>query len=137
MHSVTRPRHTLCQEKGDGKQKYFSRGEERGVVHNYSYALPKATLDTHPSFLYNLKSITNWSNGNTYVYPDAFEGILNDVKIYQCAMSRMRVIIANGIPDHTVVQGNPNSPCEIMWAIEVSKKLTEGRIRRSPHQLLG
>ncbi len=136
MHSVTRPRHTLWQEKGDGKHKYFSRGEER-VVHNYSYPLPKASLDTDTSFLNNLKSLTNWSSGNTYVYPDAFEGILNDVKIYQCAASRMRVIIANGIPDHTVVQGNPNSPCEIMWAIEVSKKLMEGRIHRSPHQLLG
>jgi hypothetical protein len=63
--------------------------------------------------------ISGWSKGNTYQYPGDFNGILNQVKIYKCETSGKRVIISNGIPDHAVTQGNPNSPCQKNWAIEM------------------
>jgi hypothetical protein len=71
-------------------------------------------------FTPSLNSISGWSNGNPYQYPGDFNGILNQVKIYKCETSGKRVIISNGIPDHAVTQGNPNSPCQKNWAIEVS-----------------
>ena len=67
--------------------------------------------------------MANWQSGGSYEYPADFEGILNDVKIYQCPTSDKRVIISNAIPDHSVQQNNPNSPCEIMYAVEVSESL--------------
>ena len=67
----------------------------------------------------------NWVKGNFYTYPDDFKDtsgvdILNVVDIYKCPTSKKRIIISNGIPDHTVKQGNSNIPCEIRWAITVS-----------------
>jgi len=59
----------------------------------------------------------NWKRNNEYEYPNDFEGILNDMTVYTCPTSEKRVIVSNGIPDHTVKQGNNNAPCEINWAI--------------------
>ena len=64
--------------------------------------------------------MANWSKGNSYFYPDDFEGIINDVTVYECPTSDLRIIISNGIPDHDVYQGNPNTPCEKNWAVSVS-----------------
>ena len=64
--------------------------------------------------------MTGWSRNNQYEYPNDFEGILNEVEIYVCPMSGNRIIKANGIPDHTVTQGNPNYPCEVNWIVSVS-----------------
>jgi hypothetical protein len=63
--------------------------------------------------------MSGWSKGGTYQYPSDFENILSEVKIYVCPTSERRVIVSNGIPDHDVVQGNKNSPCEKKWAISM------------------
>ena len=67
------------------------------------------------------QSMTGWSHNNQYEYPDDFEGILNEVEINVCPESGKRIIKSNGIPDHTVTQGNPNYPCEINWIVSVSR----------------
>lgn len=67
--------------------------------------------------------MTDWDRRETKIYPDDFEGILNNVTIYNCPSSQKRVMISNGIPDHDVdsVPSNTN-PCEINWAVEVRHK---------------
>ena len=74
-------------------------------------------------------SVENWSNeGNTRSedeegelrrYPQDFEGLANEVNIFRCPVSNMRVIISNAIPDHDVLQHNARGPCETMYAIEM------------------
>lgn len=63
--------------------------------------------------------VSDWSRGETKVYPDDFEGILNSVSIYVCPTSDKRVIISNGIPDHDLEMSNDNEPCEINWVVEI------------------
>jgi len=58
-----------------------------------------------------------WSSNGLKTYPDDFQGVVNQVDIYQCPTSGKRIIISNGIPDHDVVKGNPNSPCEKQWSV--------------------
>ena len=63
-------------------------------------------------------SMTDWVRKGVYEYPNDFP-IKNDVTIYTCPTSKKRVIISNGIPDHTVTMG-ANEPCVYNWAISVS-----------------
>jgi len=81
----------------------------------------------------------NWSKGNEYIYPDQFKDsqgvdILNIVDIYKCPTSKKRIIISNGVPDHTVTQGNGNIPCEIRWAITLPlvHEKPQGEIQEIP-----
>lgn len=70
----------------------------------------------------NGNCITSWANqeGTLMTYPDDFDGILSEAKIYRCPSSNKRVIISNGIPDHDlVIQQNNNGACEIPYAIEM------------------
>lgn len=55
----------------------------------------------------------------THEYPAAFGNVLNEVVSYKCETSDLRVIISNGIPDHKIVQANPNKACEINYAIVI------------------
>ena len=57
--------------------------------------------------------------GETRVYPQDFDGILNEVEIYRCPSRGKRVIISNGIPNHEVTLQNRNAPCEFHWAVEL------------------
>eukprot|EP00588_Corethron_pennatum_P013768 CAMPEP_0194271594 /NCGR_PEP_ID=MMETSP0169-20130528/5336_1 /TAXON_ID=218684 /ORGANISM="Corethron pennatum, Strain L29A3" /LENGTH=1088 /DNA_ID=CAMNT_0039013977 /DNA_START=145 /DNA_END=3411 /DNA_ORIENTATION=- len=81
----------------------------------------------------------NWVKGKSYTYPDDFKdasdvAILNVVDIYKCPTSKKRIIISNGVPDHTVKQGNGNIPCEIRWAITLPlvHEKPEGEIQEIP-----
>eukprot|EP00588_Corethron_pennatum_P035950 CAMPEP_0194345440 /NCGR_PEP_ID=MMETSP0171-20130528/104854_1 /TAXON_ID=218684 /ORGANISM="Corethron pennatum, Strain L29A3" /LENGTH=343 /DNA_ID=CAMNT_0039112417 /DNA_START=163 /DNA_END=1190 /DNA_ORIENTATION=+ len=81
----------------------------------------------------------NWVKGKSYTYPDDFKdasdvAILNVVDIYKCPTSKKRIIISNGVPDHTVKQGNGNIPCEIRWAITLPlvPEKPEGEIQEIP-----
>merc|ERR1712130_304269 len=54
--------------------------------------------------------------GTTYNYPEDFktssnEAVLNEVTHYECASEGKRIIISNGIPDHSIHQNNPHEPC--------------------------
>jgi hypothetical protein len=65
--------------------------------------------------------LTSWADSRREqkLYPDDFQGILNKAEIYVCPSSRKRVIISNGIPDHSVTLQNNLAPCEVNWAVEV------------------
>lgn len=60
----------------------------------------------------------NFQTGNTYRYPEDFP-VLSSVDQFVCEKSGLRIIVSNGIPDHDVKIGNPNSPCEIPWFISM------------------
>jgi hypothetical protein len=55
----------------------------------------------------------SFSKGTTYT-TDKFT-YKNKVAVYECSTSGKRIIVSNGIPNHSITQGNPNSPCEIPW----------------------
>ena len=65
--------------------------------------------------------LTSWEDqrGEEKNYPDDFDGILNQVQIYQCPARDKRVIISNGIPNHGVTLQNRNGPCEVNWVVEI------------------
>ncbi len=48
-----------------------------------------------------------------------FGTVLNKVAVYECPTSGKRIIMSNGIPDHEITQGNPNSPCETNWFVSM------------------
>mmetsp|Transcript_16509 Transcript_16509/g.37941 ORF Transcript_16509/g.37941 Transcript_16509/m.37941 type:complete len:154 (+) Transcript_16509:465-926(+) len=76
-------------------------------------------LQYHPK--HKLRS-ANWRNdpaGDIKEYPTDFDGLTNQVAIYTCPTSDKRVIISNGVPDHTVTIYNPNTLCEINWVVEI------------------
>ena len=56
----------------------------------------------------------NFNTNGQYVYPADFP-IANQVSHYVCPSSGLRIIESNGIPDHDIVVGNPNSPCTQDW----------------------
>ena len=71
----------------------------------------------------------NWTQDllNNYTYPDDFkdsnnETIYSNFTQYVCGKGteKYRLFDSNGIPDHDVMQGNKNSPCEVHWFIKVS-----------------
>ena len=64
--------------------------------------------------------------GEEKSYPDDFEGILNQVQIYQCPSRGKRVLVSNGIPDHSVTMQNRNGPCEFNWVVELPLNPTTG-----------
>ena len=43
--------------------------------------------------------------------------VLNQRQWYECPSSGLRIVVSNGIPDHDITMGNPNSPCVIPWQI--------------------
>lgn len=51
-------------------------------------------------------------------YPEDFT-VLNSFTHYECPSSGLRIIRANGIPDHEVQQDNPMSACAINWQYEM------------------
>lgn len=59
-----------------------------------------------------------FSRGETYVYPKDFGGLENAYGIWRCPASKKRVLVSNGITDHDVTQGNPNTMCVVPWYIE-------------------
>lgn len=65
--------------------------------------------------------LTSWADqrGEEKVYPEDFDGILNQVQIFQCPSRGKRVIISNGIPNHGAILQNPRGPCEVHWVVEV------------------
>mmetsp|Transcript_20346 Transcript_20346/g.56601 ORF Transcript_20346/g.56601 Transcript_20346/m.56601 type:complete len:429 (+) Transcript_20346:200-1486(+) len=68
-------------------------------------------------------SCVDWSErsvGDVLAYPDDFDGLTSQVAIYTCPTSDKRVIISNGVPDHTVTIVNTNNVlCEYNWAVEI------------------
>ena len=51
---------------------------------------------------------SSWTMPNTYAYPDDFT-YLNLVQWYECPSSGLRISVSNGIPNHDVTIGNPNT----------------------------
>ena len=70
----------------------------------------------HPYYLF---VSTNFSRFDEPVYPDDFGEVLNEVKIYRCEISQKRVIISNGIPDHSFFMHRDMNACEVPYAIEL------------------
>jgi len=62
--------------------------------------------------------------GGNFTYPDHFD-VLNNVTIYTCPQSQKRIIISNGIPDHSVESRRNARPCEAKWAISLPLFPTE------------
>mmetsp|Transcript_13854 Transcript_13854/g.20227 ORF Transcript_13854/g.20227 Transcript_13854/m.20227 type:complete len:853 (+) Transcript_13854:118-2676(+) len=63
--------------------------------------------------------MTGWTGGKWQYYPYDFEGIENYVKHYECPASGRRVIVSNGIPNHSTFLGSPNLPCEKYWHVSL------------------
>eukprot|EP01095_Lingulamoeba_sp_RSL-Kostka_P006109 TRINITY_DN188_c0_g1_i1.p1 TRINITY_DN188_c0_g1~~TRINITY_DN188_c0_g1_i1.p1 ORF type:complete len:327 (-),score=123.63 TRINITY_DN188_c0_g1_i1:229-1209(-) len=76
----------------------------------------------------------SWSNGNTYIYPSGFN-YGNEVQWYECPSSQKRIVVSNGIPNHDVIVGNPNSPCEIPWYVSLPINGTYGDVLSEPGAL--
>ena len=66
-----------------------------------------------------MNSWENSAEGEFKAYPTDFEGIVNEVEIYQCPSRGVRVILSNGIPDHDVTLYNKNTLCEVRWVVEL------------------
>jgi hypothetical protein len=64
-----------------------------------------------------------WSRDGTYNYPEDFT-IQSKHEIYRCEASDLRIMISNGIPDHTVTQSNPNEACEQNYMVQMPLKAT-------------
>lgn len=60
----------------------------------------------------------SFRNGNTYKYPEDFT-YLNAFVIWKCPNSKKRIIVSNGVTDHSVTQGNPNPMCRVPWWLEI------------------
>lgn len=69
----------------------------------------------------NQNSIDSWENsrGEFKAYPDDFEGVLNEVAIYQCPSRGVRVMISNGVPNHDVTLSNRQPLCEVPYVVEM------------------
>jgi len=65
--------------------------------------------------------LTSWAGqrGEEKLYPEDFDDILNRVQIYRCPSRDKRVIISNGVPNHSVILQNRNGPCEFHWVVEM------------------
>ena len=60
---------------------------------------------------------------------------MNEVAIYTCPTSDLRIIVSNGIPDHDLTQLNPNGPCEIFWMVSFPLNPTLTAIKTEPSAL--
>lgn len=65
--------------------------------------------------------IDSWedSKGELKTYPDDFGDILNNSTIYRCANKGKRVIISNGVPNHSLTLQNNRGICEVNWVVEM------------------
>ena len=60
----------------------------------------------------------SFNRGKSYTYPADFT-LKNAYGVYECAASKKRIIISNGVTDHSIKQGNPNNMCALPWWIEL------------------
>jgi hypothetical protein len=73
-----------------------------------------------------------FSTGQSYSYPRDFGGLENAFGIWRCPTAKKRVLVSNGITDHDVKQGNPNTMCAVPWYIEFPLNPTVTATRTEP-----
>ena len=61
----------------------------------------------------------SFTNNVVTPYPSGFS-VLNQFAHYECPTSGLRIIRANGIPDHEVTNNNPVSACDTPWQYTMS-----------------
>ena len=78
--------------------------------------------------------MTTWGVKNvTKIYPGDFDGITNAVSMYNCPALNKKIMISNGIPDHTVTTNGVVQPCEVNWVVEMPlKPVVDGKRTEVP-----
>ena len=61
----------------------------------------------------------SFTNNVVTPYPSGFS-VLNTFAHYECPTSGLRIIRANGVPDHEVTNNNPVSACDTPWQYTMS-----------------